>query len=68
MLLERRKSILDVVKSDVAELQGVLGGQREVTNFDGFGDIGADLKPNKTPMSELRAQSPAAYRAGELTT
>jgi hypothetical protein len=26
-----------------------------VTNFDGFGDIGADFKPNKTPLSELRA-------------
>jgi hypothetical protein len=25
-----------------------------VTNFDGFGDIGAAFKPNKTPLSELR--------------
>ena len=26
-----------------------------VTDFDGFGDIGAAFKPNKTPLSELRA-------------
>jgi hypothetical protein len=25
-----------------------------VTDFDGFGDISAGFKPNKTPMSELR--------------
>jgi hypothetical protein len=25
-----------------------------VTNFDGFGDISASFKPNKTPLSELR--------------
>jgi hypothetical protein len=26
-----------------------------VTDFTGFGDIGADFKPNKTPLSELHA-------------
>ena len=26
-----------------------------VTNFGPFGDIGADFKPNKTPLPELRA-------------
>jgi hypothetical protein len=26
-----------------------------ITDFTGFGDIGADFKPNKTPLSELRA-------------
>jgi hypothetical protein len=25
-----------------------------VTNFDGFGDISAAFKPNKTPLSEIR--------------
>jgi hypothetical protein len=47
-------------------IKGVSGNKRQerillnlaeamgVTTFDGFGDIGADFKPNKTPLSELR--------------
>jgi hypothetical protein len=26
-----------------------------VTDFTGFGDIGADFKPNKTPLEGLKA-------------
>ncbi|HXU83824.1 MAG TPA: DUF1552 domain-containing protein [Polyangia bacterium] len=48
-------------------IKGVSGNKRQerillnlaeamgVTTFDGFGDIGADFKPNKVPLSELRA-------------
>jgi Protein of unknown function (DUF1552) len=47
-------------------IKGVSGNKRQerillnlaeamgVTTFDGFGDISADFKPNKTPLSELR--------------
>jgi hypothetical protein len=48
-------------------IRGVSGNKRQerillnlaeamgVNNWDTFGDIGADFKPNKTPLSELRA-------------